>query len=615
MLTKWRRGNKATDDLVVVMELEFSARRKSSTTGYRRNRNWKCVKEFVMKPKHLVPIFPTSFYGRKYRRLDVALQDDATATIEHELDTVIIPPDADPQTDEEELDKNNLEVVKYIFSIVVIGEIELQHINRSNEKESEDEDSLSLFKRLNNLQSKRTKKISQKWTKNIVDTMKLETRNSVIFEQSKRANHGFNASDFDPYITDENSDYEPPSVPHLNVNQSQHVNELLENNTSDSAHVTPKRTRKKRLNIKGHKKQIRKNARLQGLEYETAKGKKVMQKELKVYEHRCRYKCHEINEADRQMLFTRFYQLKSYDLQTNFIASYISKIAPKRKIAQAVSHKQFSTIIKLMGVRVCKPFFLKTLDITTRRFLIVGNKKTDEGFIETDQRGRFSPINKISDVVRDDVTHIKMFPRYRSHYSRLDNRCSRCLPENLNVSKMYSLYSDWCTEKNKAKVKESYYRHIFATEFNLKFYRPHSDTCHTCDKLNNMSISDDSDATETWTPINHNNGCNKIESSEENISLSAAHILIRQKMDKGNQTETNTEIPGNVPVIDNETYADLHFRDQNKTRKQKSNTTRWKSAQAKDNRNYGKSYTNSKGNQVASRSIKSPCNEEKFSVD
>ncbi|CAH1223051.1 unnamed protein product [Diabrotica balteata] len=82
-------------------------------------------------------------------------------------------------------------------------------------------------------------------------------------------------------------------------------------------------------------------------------------------------------------------------------------------------------------------------------------------------------------------------------------------------------------------------------------------------------------------------------------------------MDKGNQTETNGEIPGTVPVIDNETYEDLHSQDQNKTRKRKRNTRRWKSAQAKEKRNSGMSYTNAKGNQVASRSSKSPCNAEK----
>ncbi|CAG9839463.1 unnamed protein product [Diabrotica balteata] len=165
-----------------------------------------------------------------------------------------------------------------------------------------------------------------------------------------KASCSYNASDSDPYMTDEDSDYEPPSVPHLNVNQSQHVSELLENNSSDSAHVTPKRTRKRRLNIKGHKKQIRKNARLQGLEYETAKGKKVMKKELKAYEHRCRYKCHEINEADRQMLFTRFYQLKNTTLEDSDDAKVVSSniLIPQKYIDSDIEEdlEDFSIPVK-----------------------------------------------------------------------------------------------------------------------------------------------------------------------------------------------------------------------------------------------------------------------------
>lgn len=51
---------------------------------------------------------------------------------------------------------------------------------------------------------------------------------------------------------------------------------------------------------------------------------------------------------------------------------------------------------------------------------------------------------------------------------------------------MYSLYTEWCTETNRLPVKESYYRKHFCTEFNLKFHKPHSDTCHTCDRLNTL---------------------------------------------------------------------------------------------------------------------------------
>nr|CAI5844733.1 unnamed protein product [Callosobruchus analis] len=50
---------------------------------------------------------------------------------------------------------------------------------------------------------------------------------------------------------------------------------------------------------------------------------------------------------------------------------------------------------------------------------------------------------------------------------------------------MYRLYIEICKESNQTPVRESYYRHIFNSEFNLRFHCPHSDTCNTCDRLNN----------------------------------------------------------------------------------------------------------------------------------
>ncbi|CAH1106990.1 unnamed protein product [Psylliodes chrysocephalus] len=56
---------------------------------------------------------------------------------------------------------------------------------------------------------------------------------------------------------------------------------------------------------------------------------------------------------------------------------------------------------------------------------------------------------------------------------------------------MYDLYIEHCTEKNLDPVKHSYYRHIFNTEFNLRFHRPNSDTCSKCDGFNNIIKNSD----------------------------------------------------------------------------------------------------------------------------
>lgn len=251
--------------------------------------------------------------------------------------------------------------------------------------------------------------------------------------------------------------------------------------------MTPKRTRKRRKRQEEWKRMKAKKARTSGKEYKTAKGEIVKQREMKLLEQTCRYECEKISENDARTIFAKFYALENYDLQTNYIVSCVKKVCPKRIKADAHSSKSYVTQIFLMGFRVCKQFFLNTLAITNRRFTTVCNKISKEGFVQTDQRGKHPPSNKISEQRRNDViSHIKMFPRYRSHYSRSQNAASRYLSPDLNIKKMYSLYCEWCLELDKSPVKQSYYRHIFCTEFNLKFHKPHSDTCHTCDHLNNL---------------------------------------------------------------------------------------------------------------------------------
>lgn len=115
-------------------------------------------------------------------------------------------------------------------------------------------------------------------------------------------------------------------------------------------------------------------------------------------------------------------------------------------------------------------------------------KKTDAlGICEVDQRGKQPSVNKIDQDTRDFVIqHIKLFPRYRSHYSRKDNSNTRYLCPELNITKLYSLYKEHCVENNKVPAKLSYYRRIFNTEFNLRFHKPHTDTCSRCDSLQNI---------------------------------------------------------------------------------------------------------------------------------
>lgn len=131
-------------------------------------------------------------------------------------------------------------------------------------------------------------------------------------------------------------------------------------------------------------------------------------------------------------------------------------------------------------------FFLRTLDISNKRFTNVIKSKSDTGVPPTDKRGKHSPSNKFDSSVTNFVKkHINSFPKFKSHYTRHQNPNRKYLDSSLNLNKMYELYKEFCTEKKKNPVKLSYYRHIFNTCFNLSFHRPYTDTCTLCDQINN----------------------------------------------------------------------------------------------------------------------------------
>lgn len=109
---------------------------------------------------------------------------------------------------------------------------------------------------------------------------------------------------------------------------------------------------------------------------------------------------------------------------------------------------------------VCKTFFLRTFDISNRRFRTVCLKTDHVGVCGKDQRGR-QPTKKMDPKCRELVTeHIKMFPTYIRHYSRKSNLNAKDLSHDLNLNKMYKMYVELYQQRQVNPVKPSYYRYI-----------------------------------------------------------------------------------------------------------------------------------------------------------
>lgn len=97
-----------------------------------------------------------------------------------------------------------------------------------------------------------------------------------------------------------------------------------------------------------------------------------------------------------------------------------------------------------------------------------------------------SQQNKCDQATEIIKNHIKSLPKYSSHNSRIRSIHVKYLRNDLNLKKLYTMYEEMCMEQNVNPVKESYYRHIVHTHFNLSLKRPQTDTCDKCDTLQNI---------------------------------------------------------------------------------------------------------------------------------
>ena len=89
-------------------------------------------------------------------------------------------------------------------------------------------------------------------------------------------------------------------------------------------------------------------------------------------------------------------------------------------------------------------------------------------------------------------------------------------------------------DKNKQPVKESYYRHIFVTEFNLHFHQPLKDTCQKCDRFNIMLKCDPNDVSTLMQQELHLRKAEKVRqklNDSKNVA-SKEHVMITFDLQK-----------------------------------------------------------------------------------
>ncbi|CAC5356571.1 unnamed protein product [Mytilus coruscus] len=321
-----------------------------------------------------------------------------------------------------------------------------------------------------------------------------ENTTLIVIEEPCQTNQNENIKDTNEIIKDKYKQLISTQSNKINVNSDQN-NNTNENNEStnneDTNNESKQGSRKRKRQTQNWKQNVRKRYRQSGKEYINAKGKTVESKRIKTRKDckgHCKYKCSDkISTSERKRLFDSFWSLNDSAKNVFYSRTVIRYKTKRHRTSKQNSRKQFSYeynfILGLIKVRVCKEFYLSTLDISARRIQWYFDHKNPDFEDKKGQHIKYKIPEAALCIIRD---HINSFPRVESHYCRA-NSSRKYLEPTLSLSKMYQLYTEKCQSKSIKVEKSHIYRSIFNSEFNLGFHIPKKDRCDQCEEFKSSS--------------------------------------------------------------------------------------------------------------------------------
>ncbi|XP_046674623.1 uncharacterized protein LOC124363417 [Homalodisca vitripennis] len=209
------------------------------------------------------------------------------------------------------------------------------------------------------------------------------------------------------FFSADDTDADPDYLPSGNEDNS--ARDLFRNRPSTSGVVVEEQNNgppAKRPKHEGKKKTRRPDqwkrkkgsiARNKGEGYTDRTGKNHQPKQVRDFNHNCRYECSDIPQEKRQEIFNEYWALGNWELQSAFLNSVILHHSPHQTRANNEHYnKSVSCQYFLVGKRVCKEFFLKTIDISKKRVMNIVKRKQLSGtsISPRDKRGKKIPPNK-----------------------------------------------------------------------------------------------------------------------------------------------------------------------------------------------------------------------------
>ncbi|XP_062529653.1 uncharacterized protein LOC134200558 [Bombyx mori] len=298
-----------------------------------------------------------------------------------------------------------------------------------------------------------------------------ETQNNIVQVTAEKQSEQININE--------------PATKEVSLNQ-----DIGENTTPQEE---KKKGRKRKRNEESWKQNEAKTLRNAGKRYISKKNKVIKPRSVQPpCGNQCRLKCCEkITVDQRQTIFDVYWNLGQVDAQRSFIMSCITNISPRYKYTNARNprncNQAFHFLVEGQSVRVCKTFFMKTLDISDRAIRTVKSKIDEHGILAQDLRGHHSNHVRVDEELLNDIKQfIDAIPRIESHYIR-QYSTREYIDGGKTISDLFRDFKENQNQNNKAAGKYCTFYKVFTQDYNISFFRPRKDQCDLCMQYKNST--------------------------------------------------------------------------------------------------------------------------------
>lgn len=214
------------------------------------------------------------------------------------------------------------------------------------------------------------------------------------------------------------------------------------------------------------------------------------------------FECSKLNNQDVRKFHDKFYELVKTEEnikveQDRYILRYIQFKTPKRSrprtehgARKQVTAKYFVPRFRQTSgtglVQVCQKTFLSILNISKSRVQrLLQNQMKDIGSSPRENRGGDRKTALFVDKKRNVKNFLEQLIAVESHYTREKSK-RQYLQSDCTVRKLWRSYNNQDGLEENLKVKYSYFRNIFVTDYNVSCCTPATDKCSRCIQLQEM---------------------------------------------------------------------------------------------------------------------------------